>query len=632
MKNTLIYTAIILSSLLLFSGCDLTEEKAPRIPIEDFFRNPERTDYKLSPCGYYIAWLKPWKNRLNIYVGNYKLRDSVRVSDSEERDIFKYFWVNESRLLYLIDSEGTGNFSAWVVNADGSDKKRIAEKAESIEILDLLENDEKNILILCFGKNSSVPDVYKVNVNNGNLTLVEKNNGSVTDYLTDNDGNLRLAIARKGLTSTILFRENENEEFYPVLKSDSFSEVRPLFFSFDNRYIYISTNLGRDKQAIIKYDPIKQEEKEVVFKHPEVDVYHLLRSKARKKILGAAFISWKYEIEFFDDSAKNIFKQISARLPGNEIVNVSVDNKETRMIFRTYSDRSLGAYYFYDVERKKLKKLADVSPWLNSDDLAEMKPIRFLARDGETIFGYLTLPEGKKPRNLPVVVVPHGGPSLRDSWGFRSDVQFLANRGYAVLNVNFRGSAGYGKEFQKAGFREWSGTIINDIADGVNWLIRQEIADPEKIAIYGYSFGGYATIESMIQYPDLYCCGAAHSAITNLFSFYKTIPASWEPYREMLYRMIGNPESDSLLIVKQSPVFNLEKIKRPLFIAQGANDHTAPRIDTDRFVIKLKKRGIDVEYMIKENEGHGFSNEENRIEFFETLEKFLARNLDGRLK
>ncbi len=632
MKNTLIYTAIILSSLLLFSGCDLTKEKAPRIPIEDFFRNPERTDYKLSPCGYYIAWLKPWKNRLNIYVGNYKLRDSVRVSDSEERDIFKYFWVNESRLLYLIDSEGTGNFSAWAVNADGSDRKRIAEKAESIEILDLLENDEKNILILFFGKNSSVPDVYKVNVNNGNLTLVEKNNGSVTDYLADNDGNLRLAIARKGLTSTILFRENENEEFYPVLKSDSFSEVKPLFFSFDNRYIYISTNLGRDKQALIKYDPIKQEEKEVVFKHPEVDVYHLLRSKARKKIVGAAFISWKYEIEFFDDSAKNIFKQISARLPGNEIVNVSVDNKETRMIFRTYSDRSLGAYYFYDVERKKLKKLADVSPWLNSDELAEMKPIRFLARDGETIFGYLTLPEGKKPRNLPVVVVPHGGPSLRDSWGFRSDVQFLANRGYAVLNVNFRGSAGYGKEFQKGGFREWSGTIINDIADGVNWLIEQEIADPEKIAIYGYSFGGYATIESMIQYPDLYCCGAAHSAITNLFSFYKTIPASWEPYREMLYRMIGNPESDSLLIVKQSPVFNLEKIKHPLFIAQGANDHTAPRIDTDRFVIKLKKRGIDVEYMIKENEGHGFNNEENRIEFFETLEKFLARNLDGRLK
>ena len=256
-----------------------------------------------------------------------------------------------------------------------------------------------------------------------------------------------------------------------------------------------------------------------------------------------------------------------------------------------------------------------------------MIPIKYKSRDGLTIHGYLTLPVGSDGKNLPVVVNPHGGPWARDTWGYRSEIQFLANRGFAVFQMNFRGSTGYGREFWEISFKEWGKSMQDDITDGVNWLIDEGIADPDRIAIYGASYGGYATLAGLIFTPDLYACGVDYVGVSSLFTFMETIPPYWELYRSMLYEMVGHPEKDKELLASSSPLLHVDKIKVPLFIAQGANDPRVKKSESDQIVEALKARGIDVPYMVKENEGHGFYNQENNFDFYREMEKFLKKHI-----
>jgi dipeptidyl aminopeptidase/acylaminoacyl peptidase len=278
----------------------------------------------------------------------------------------------------------------------------------------------------------------------------------------------------------------------------------------------------------------------------------------------------------------------------------------------------------------ELNKITEVSPWINEDDMANVTPIKYKSRDGLTIHGYLTLPKGytmENAKNLPVVVNPHGGPWARDNWGFNPEIQFLANRGYAVLQMNFRGSTGYGREFWTISFKQWGLTMQDDITDGVIWLIDQGIADAEKIAIYGGSYGGYATLQGIVVTPELYAAAVDYVGVSNLFTFMKTIPPYWKPFLDMMYEMVGNPVADSAQLAATSPALNADKIITPLFVAQGANDPRVNINESDQMVNALKERGIDVEYMVKDNEGHGFRNEENRFDFYRAMEKFLSAHL-----
>jgi dipeptidyl aminopeptidase/acylaminoacyl peptidase len=274
-----------------------------------------------------------------------------------------------------------------------------------------------------------------------------------------------------------------------------------------------------------------------------------------------------------------------------------------------------------------LTKLVDVAPWLKEDQLAHMKPIEYQSRDGLTIHGYLTLPLGREAKNLPVVINPHGGPWFRDTWGFNPEVQFLANRGYAVLQMNFRGSTGYGRKFWEASFKQWGQKMQDDITDGVQWLVKQGIADPKRVAIYGGSYGGYATLAGVTFTPDLYAAAVDYVGVANMFTFMKTIPPYWKPFLDQMHAMVGDPVKDKALLEAASPVMHADKIKTPLFVAQGAHDPRVNKAESDQMVAALKKRGVDVEYMVKENEGHGFHNEENRFDFYEAMEKFLAKYL-----
>src|SRR6202022_142297 len=327
-----------------------------------------------------------------------------------------------------------------------------------------------------------------------------------------------------------------------------------------------------------------------------------------------------------------VYKTIQEKVPGYEFDLVSTDKNEDAFVVRAFTDRSRPVFYLYDSDSGELAKLADSAPWLKPDDLAEMKPIEYKSRDGLTINGYLTLPKGRTPKNLPVVVNPHGGPWGRDEWGFDPETQFLANRGFAVLQMNFRGSTGYGRKFWEASFKQWGKAMQDDVTDGVNWLISQGIADPKRVAIYGGSYGGYAVLAGITKAPDLYAAAVDYVGVSNLFTFMKTIPPYWKPMLDMFHEMVGDPEKDKQLFQENSPALNADKIKTPLFVAQGAKDPRVNINESNQIVDALKKRGIDVEYMVKENEGHGFHNEENRFAFYEAMEKFLEKYLSPQAK
>lgn len=609
----------------------MTITDVPHIPLEDFFKNPKKSAYALSPDGQYLAYLAPYKNRKNIFVQKIGSETSQRVTSVTDRDLSGFFWGNNDRLLYVRDFGGDENFHLFSVTKDGEDEKDLTPfENVRAEIIDALPEDENHLIVGTNQRNPQIYDPYRLNINTGNLTLLAKNPGNISSWITDHDGKLRAATATDGVNTSILYRATEEEEFQSVLTTSFKETVYPLYFDFDNsETVYALSNLGRDKVAIVKMNIRTAEELELIYEHPEVDLTYLSYSRKRKVPTTITYTTWKRQHHFLDKKVESLYARMRKDLGDYEIAITSTNEEEDKFIVRTYSDRSLGAYYFYEAATDTLQHIADVSGWLQEEQLAEMKPIQYSTRDGLTIHGYLTLPKGVEAKNLPVVVNPHGGPWARDSWGFNPEIQFLANRGYAVLQMNFRGSTGYGRKFLEASYKQWGLTMQDDITDGVQWLIDQGIADSKRIAIYGGSYGGYATLSGITKTPDLYACAIDYVGVSNLFTFMQTIPPYWELYREMLYEMVGDPnnEADSIQMRANSPVFHVDKIKVPLLIAQGAKDPRVNQDESDQMVEALQQRGIDVEYLLKENEGHGFRNEENRFEFYRAMERFLEQHM-----
>jgi dipeptidyl aminopeptidase/acylaminoacyl peptidase len=615
--------------LIILLGCNQMENKAPLIPMEDFFRNPEKSSFNISPSGSHIAYMKPWKTRMNVFVMDIKTKKETRLTSSEERGVYGFTWLTNKRIGYVKDDGGNENMHFYAVNIDVSNEIDLTP-FENVQarIIDDLENDPDHIIIGLNKRNPQIHDPYRINVNNGKMEMIAENPGNISGWMTDHDGKLRIAITSDGVNTSLLHRTSESDKFESILTTDFKVSVSPLFFTFDNTNLYVASNRGRDKSGIFKFDVNNAKEEKLIFEHDEVDVSGLMYSRKRKVLTGVSYTVAKNEMAFFDDWRENIQEKLEAKLPGYEVGITSFSKDETKAVVVSYSDKSRGTYYYYDVDKNKLTELGKVSPWLNEDHMAEMKPIKYQARDGLTIHGYLTLPKGSNGKNLPVVVNPHGGPWARDNWGYRSEIQFLANRGFAVFQMNFRGSTGYGREFWEISFKEWGKSMQDDITDGVNWLINEGIADPKRIAIYGASYGGYATLAGLTFTPDLYACGVDYVGVSSLFSFMESIPPYWELYRSMLYEMVGHPEKDKDLLSSASPLLHIDKIKVPLFIAQGANDPRVKKSESDQIVKALQEAGIDVPYMVKDDEGHGFYNEENQFDFYRAMEKFLNKHIN----
>jgi dipeptidyl aminopeptidase/acylaminoacyl peptidase len=605
---------------------------AKQIPLEDFFKNPEKSSYQISPDGSFYSFMAPYKKRMNIFIQKIGDSSATQLTFEEARDIAGYFWPNDEQIVFLKDEGGDENFHLFGVNIDGSNPISFTDfDGVRAQIIDDLP-DQKDFVVIGLNKrNKQVFDPYRLNLKTGETSMLAENPGNIQGWMFDHDGKLRIATAIvDGVNQSILYRENEEDEFKTIITTNFKEGFNPQFFTFDNKNIIGSSNLGRDKSVIVEFNPITAKEVRVLYANDDYDVNGVGYSRKRKVITAAYFESWKSERHYFDSTSKAIFEKIQNQLSGYEIGITAINKEENIIILRTYSDKSLGSYYIYNSDDDKMEKIVEVSPWIDENEMSKQLPIDYQSRDGLKINGYLTLPKGynmENAKNLPVVINPHGGPWARDSWGFNPEIQFLANRGYAVLQMNFRGSTGYGRKFFEASFKKWGREMQDDITDGTQWLIDKGIADSTRIAIYGGSYGGYATLMGLVKEPQMYAAGVDYVGVSNMFTFMKTIPPYWEPMLEMMYEMVGDVEKDSAMLREVSPVFHVDKIKTPLFIAQGKNDPRVNVDESDQMVKAMKDKGIKVEYLVKNNEGHGFRNEENKFDFYRAMEKFLNTQL-----
>lgn len=606
-----------------------------KIPLEDFFRNSASSGYQISPDGRFISYLAPYHNRMNVFVRPTDAQESeaLRITNETARSIAGYMWADNEWILFMKDTAGDENYSLFGVKIDGSETRSYTPFPKvRVSLIDDLEEVPDEVLIGMNKRNPECFDPYRLNFKTGELTLLAENPGNIQGWMTDHAGLLRVAVAVvDGVNTQILYRSTEQEPFKAVLTTNFKDVVSFMEFTPDNREVYAATNLGRDKLTLVRMNPATCEELEELFSHEKYDITSISYSRKRKKLLSVYATGHKKPVRHYFDSEEEAFRErVKAHFPGKRCGIADTDKQEEHYLIYVGSDRTRGAYYYYEAASDKMTHIADLAPWLPEEAMNEMHPITYTTRDGLEIEAYLTLPDGLTPEqahNLPVVVNPHGGPWSRDCWGFSSETQFLANRGYAVFQMNFRGSTGFGRKFLEASYKQWGLKMQDDISDGVAWLVERGIANPKRVAIYGGSYGGYAVLAGLTFTPSLYACGIDYVGISNLFTFMQTIPPYWRPLLEMMHEQVGDPEADKEQLAATSPALHADRIVAPLFIAQGANDPRVNKAESDAMVKALQERGVEVDYMVKDDEGHGFCNQENRFDFYRAMEAFLEKYL-----
>jgi dipeptidyl aminopeptidase/acylaminoacyl peptidase len=635
----MIRISLLLASAILAAACATAPvaEAPKQFPLRDFFSNPERAYFRLSADGRTLGFMQPvsidgGKRRLNVYVqaleGSKPVGEPRRLTSETARDISIYYWKGSDTILYSKDFGGDENFHVVAVDVKSG---RITDLTPGDKlragIQDDLPDDDNHILVSHNRRNPELFDVYRYDLRTGKEEMVAQNPGDIIGWQTDHAGRVRMAVRSVGLNTITLYRPDEKSEWKPIITTDYKTEIEPAFFTADNSKLYMISNRGRDKKALVLIDPARPDAEEVLFVDGEVDTGGADWSRARKRLTMATYLKDKQERKFFDPYMENVFARLKAKLPGMEFNLQNSTRAEDKFIVAAFNDRTPGSRYIYDVKADTLSKLGDINPKIPAEGMAPMKPISYQSRDGLTIHGYLTLPVGREPRNLACIVNPHGGPWARDAWGYNPEIQFLANRGFCILQMNFRGSTGYGRKFWEASFGEWGLKMQDDITDGAQWLIAQGIADPKRLGIYGGSYGGYATLAGVVYTPDLYAAAVDYVGVANLFTFMNTIPPYWKPFLPKFQDMVGHPEKDKARLTATSPVLHADRIKAPLFIAQGARDPRVNKAESDQMVEALKKRGVEVQYMVKDDEGHGFRGEDNQFEFYAAMEKFFAQHL-----
>lgn len=611
--------------------------------VEDYFSRPKASSFQLSPDGKYMSYReKDDNNKRHVFVKNIATGEAKRIIEEKDELIRGYAWINEERLVYLMDQGGNENYHIYAVNVDGSNALDLTPfEGVRAGILNMLK-DQKDYIIVSLNKNNKqVFEPYKLNVVTGDLVQLYENKdltNPIQGYDFDKDGELRSYTQLvNGVETNLYYKDLATGEFKLVKNNKWYDTFAIMGFNYtsDNKdEAYVATNLESDKMKIVLYDFKKNQVIKEVFSNPDYDISNMSRSRKRNyEVDYFAYTGEKYTIipvsEFYKDMAARMQKEFGDK----ECYITDSDDDENIFLILVQSDKLYGTYYQYDAKTKKFSLLYDLMPQLKEEDMAEMRPISFKSRDGLTIHGYITLPkealEGKK---VPMIVNPHGGPQgVRDNWGFNPEVQLFASRGYATLQVNFRISGGYGKEFLTSGFKQVGRKAMDDVEDGVRYAISKGWIDESKIAIYGGSHGGYATLMGMIKTPDLYACGVDYVGVSNIFTFFESMPEYWKPMRDMLKEIwydVDNAE-EAVIAREVSPVFHTDKITKPLFVVQGANDPRVNINESDQIVKALRAKGIAVPYMVKYNEGHGFAHEENSMEMYKCTLGFFARSFYG---
>lgn len=606
------------------------ENEVPTIPVNDFFKLQDRAAYRISPDGKSLSYLKLQDKKQNLFVEHIATGKVIQLTTLKEKNIMFYSWVSNNELIYYKEKAG-GKYQAdlFIIDKEGKNEKQLSKSEKArVRVLEDQLIANKYLLVLSNQRDSTVSDVYRLNVRDGKMEIAAQNPGSITNWITDSKGKLRMAIASDGVAQTLLYREKETQTFRPIITNNFKTTLFPIAFAEDNpNIVYAISDVNRDKQALVELDCTTGKEKSVLFANDSLNVVDAQYSKQKGKMSYVVYETWKKNKYYLDDEARALYQKIDKLLPKTESRIVDRDKNENVFLIRTFTDRNPGSYYLYIANTDKLKKLSNINSAIHEKQMSEMKPITYTARDGLKINGYLTLPLHRTAKNLPVVVIPHNGPGLRNTWGFNAEVQFFANRGYAVFQVNYRGSTGYGKSFYAAGFKQWTGKIQDDIEDGVKWLIKQQIANSNKIAIYGTGFGGYIALNGAIKNPNLYKCAASNSGVLNLFSYLNGIPPYLKSNLQMYYEVLGNPVTEVDYLSKASPLFNVDKINIPVFITQNVKDPRINANDAIRFVKELKKRNMPVTYFERDETAFAISREESRQKVYTALEQFLDTNL-----
>ncbi|MER3428109.1 MAG: S9 family peptidase [Pyrinomonas sp.] len=603
----------------------------PLIPREVLFGNPERASPQISPDGRLLAYLAPHNGVLNVWVRTIGQRDDRVVTDDRKRGIRIYFWQPDSRhIIYLQDQNGDENWRVYQTSIETKQTRDLTpfERVQA-RIVAVYPDIPDRILVALNNRDPRLHDVYRVDLKTGKLELDTQNPGDVADWVADNELRVRAAeVLLPDGSAEIRIRDNERSPWRVFLKwgpDESFGGIAG--FTQDNRRVWLISSVEANAARLLEVD-LATGKQRVIAADPQYDVGGILVHPRKRTLEAVSFVRARTEWQIIDRSLEPDFAALRKVRDGD--ISISSRDLDDRTWIVSYVvDDGPVYWYTYDRRSRRAQLLFSNNSKLEKYKLAKMQPISFRARDGMTIYGYLTLPVGVEPRDLPMVLLVHGGPWARDTWGYNPMVQWLANRGYAVLQINFRGSTGYGKAYLNAGDREWAGKMHDDLIDGKNWAVKQGIADPKRVAIMGGSYGGYATLVGLAFTPDDFAAGVDIVGPSNLVTLLQSIPPYWAPIKATFNKRMG---SDEEFLKSRSPLFRANQIKKPLLIGQGANDPRVKQAESDQIVEALRKANIPVEYIVYTDEGHGFARPENRLHFYAKAEEFLAKHLGGRFE
>lgn len=614
-----------------------SEEKTyslpPLIPRQLLFGNPEKTAAKLSHDGTKLAYLAPDdKNVLNVWVRDLQKKGSDKqVTHDHKRGIRQFMWqFNNAAILYIQDKDGDEDWHLYQTDlATQATKDLTPFEGVRVEIVDADPRFPNDMLIQMNKRDPTLFDVYRLNLQTGQIDLDTENPGGVIGWLADHNLQVRGSQSVTADGSTLIRVRNTVTDPWRDWMTIAPTEIGEIQdFSADNQSLYIMTSIGGDTGRLFKAD-IESGKQTLIVEDSRYDLSDLILNPTTYLPEAVSVDREKYEWILLDPTLKPDFEYLSEKLNGSFTLT-SRDLANQNWIVVSQSDKRPSHFYLYHRPTKSLEFLFSTQPALEKYTLSPMQPIQFQARDGMTLYGYLTLPAGLEPRNLPTVLLVHGGPWTRDSWGLQPMVQWLANRGYAVLQINYRGSTGYGKAYLNAGNREWANKMHHDLLDGKQWLVEKGYANPEKVAIVGGSYGGYATLVGLTFTPDAFCCGIDIVGPSNLITLLQTLPSYWKPLQAQMDIRLGKLETEEDFLKSRSPLFKVDQIKKPLLIAQGANDPRVKQSESDQIVNAMRKKHIPVEYLLFPDEGHGFARPENRLKFYAAAEAFLAKYLGGR--
>jgi dipeptidyl aminopeptidase/acylaminoacyl peptidase len=624
---------LLAAAVLLVPAVTAQAALPPLIPRKVLFGNPVKAAPEISPDGKHLSYLAPDDhNVLQVWVQTVGKDDARRVTDDKKRGIRIHMWAfAPDTLLYLQDHDGDENFHIYAVNVESA-KVRDLTPFEGVraEVVGL-DRHHPNELLASFNKRDPrVFDVYRIKLDTGDAELDTKNPGDVVGWDTDPEFRVRVAqAATPDGGMEVRWRPDEKSDWKTAVRwkpEDADGQV--IGFTGDGKSLWLTSSADRDTLALVKHE-LTDGKEAVIASDPHADATGFIFNPLTHEVEAVAFNRERVHWTALDPKVGEDLKVLQKGAPGEPSV-ISRDRDLQTWVVSYTSDVHSTEYYLYDRKDQKLTRLFSSRPELDKYTLAPMKPVIIKSRDGLDLVSYLTLPVGVEAKNLPMVLVVHGGPWARDSWGFSPEAQWLANRGHAALEVNYRGSTGFGKKFLHAGDRQWAGKMHDDLLDAVDWAVKEGHADKKRVAIYGGSYGGYAALVGATFTPDVFACAIDVVGPSNLVTLLKSIPPYWEPMRKLFAVRVGDLEKEEDFLTSISPLYKADRIKIPMLIAQGANDPRVKQAESEQIVEAIRKSGKPVEYLLFKDEGHGFARPENRLKFYAAMEGFLAKYLGGR--